>query len=250
MTLSAPFLKYNSYYGRIESVCLLKIKEANVSTSLSVPKSIADSSTPEVDEAPASDALLNATRRIGGLRGHCTKLMQQVLLIVNEKEFHRAREVADLKNQLCRSHEGYTTSVVEFCKSLDQDSPRYQEYMLQLNARTVELVDLRARVAEFMLEGIEERSATASNKSRGTVRSRKEILSGCGGTVKSNSTVSSASKLRLEVKLAEMRLQQAESAARLQLSKRRVLRDFNRSKQRMLRDFSRSRWCCKQRQLF
>ena len=88
--------------------------------------------------------------------------------------------------------------------------------MLQLNARTVELVDLRARVAEFMLEGIEERSATASNKSRGTVRSRKEILSGCGGIVKSNSTVSSASKLRLEVKLAEMRLQQAESAARLQ----------------------------------
>ena len=250
MTLNAPFLKYNSYYGRIESVCLLKIKEANVSTSLSVPKSIADSSTPEVDEAPASDALLNATHRIGGQRGHCTKLMQQVLLIVNEKEFHRAREVADLKNQLYRSHEGYTTSVEEFCKSLDQDSPRYQEYMLQLNARTVELVDLRARVAEFMLEGIEERSATASNKSRDTVRSRKEILSGCGGTVKSISTVSSASKLRLEVKLAEMRLQQAESAAQLQLSKRRVLRDFNRSKQRMLRDFSRSRWCCKQRQLF
>ena len=138
------------------------------------------------------------------------------MLIVNEKEFHRAREVADLKNQLDRSHEGYTTSVEEFCKSLDQDSPRYQEYMLQLNARTVELVNLRARLAEFMLKGIEERSATASNKFRGTVRFRKEILSGCGGTVKSNYTVSSASKLRLEVKLAEMRLQQAESAARLQ----------------------------------
>ena len=126
MTLNAPFLKYNSYCGRIESVCLLKMEEANVSTSLSVPKSIADSGTPEVDEAPAPDALLNATRRIGGQRGHCTKLMQQVLLIVNEKEFHRAREVADLKNQLDRSHEGYTTSVEEFCKSLDQDSPRYQ----------------------------------------------------------------------------------------------------------------------------
>ena len=217
MTLNATFLKYNSYCGRIESVCLLKMEEANVSASLSVPKSVADSDIPEVQEVPASDATLSATRRIGGQRGHCTKLMQQVLLIVNEKEFHRAREVADLKNQLDRSHEGYTTSVEEFCKPLDQDSPRYQEYMLQLNARTVELVDLRARVAEFMLEGIEERSAIASNKSRGTVRSRKEILSGCGGTVKSNSTVSSASKLRLEVKLAEMRLQQAESAARLQL---------------------------------
>ena len=88
--------------------------------------------------------------------------------------------------------------------------------MLQLNFRTVELADLQARITEFMLEGIEERSATASNKCRGMVRSRKEILSGCGGTVKSNSTVSSASKLRLKVKLVEMSLQQAESAARLQ----------------------------------
>ena len=136
--------------------------------------------------------------------------------MVNEKEFHRAREVTDLKAQLEKSHEVYAASVEEFCKSLDQDSLRYQEYMLQLNSRTVELADLQARVTEFMLEGIEERSATASNKSRGSVHSRKKTPFGFGGTIKSNSTMSSVSKLRLEVKLAEMRLQQAESAARLQ----------------------------------
>ena len=189
------------------------MEEANVSASFSVPKSVADSDIPEVQEVPASDAMLSATRRIGGHRGYCTKLMQQVWLILNEKEYRRARDVVELKAQLEKSHEVYAASVEEFCKSLDQDSPRYQEYMLQLNSRTVELADLQARITEFMLEGIEERSATASNKSRGTVRSRKEILSGCGGTIKSNSTMSSASKLRLEVKLAKMRLQQAESAA-------------------------------------
>ena len=192
------------------------MEEANVSASLSVPKSVADSGIPEVQEVPASDATLSATRRIGGQRGYCTKLMQQVWLILNEKEFRRAREVVELKAQLEKSHEVYAASVEEFCKSLDQESPRYQEYMLQLNSRTVELADVQARVAEFMLEGIEERSATASNKSRGSVHSRKKTPFGCGGTVKSNSTMSSASKLRLEVKLAEMRLQQAESAARLQ----------------------------------
>ena len=192
------------------------MEEANVSASLSVPKSVADSDIPEVQEVPASDATLSATCRIGGQRGYCTKLMQQVWLILNEKEYRRAREVVELKAQLEKSHKVYAASVEEFCKCLDQDSPHYQEDMLQLNFRTVELADLQARITEFMLEGIEERSATASNKCRGMVRSRKEILSGCGGTVKSNSTVSSASKLRLKVKLVEMSLQQAESAARLQ----------------------------------
>ena len=192
------------------------MEEANVSASLSVPKSVADVDIPEVKEAPASDALLNATRRIGGQRGYCTTLMQQFWLMLNEKEYRRAREVVELKAQLEKSHEVYAASVEEFCKSLDQGSPRYQEYMLQLNSRTVELADLHARVAEFMFEGIEERSATASNTSRGAVRFRKEMLSGCGGTVKSNSTMSSASKLRLEVKLSEMRLRQAKNAARLQ----------------------------------
>ena len=67
-----------------------------------------------------------------------------------------------------------------------------------------------------MLEGTEERSVTVSNKSRGSMRSRKKTPFGFSGTVKSNSIMSSASKLQLEVKLAEIRLQQAESAARLQ----------------------------------
>ena len=98
--MNAPFLKYNSYCGRIESVCLLKMEEANVSASLSVPKSVADSGIPEVQEVPASDATLSATRSIGGQRGYCTKLMQQVWLILNEKEYRRAREVVELKAQL------------------------------------------------------------------------------------------------------------------------------------------------------
>ena len=74
-----------------------------------------DGSVRKAEGLFVSDAPPNITRGIGGQRGHGTKLMQQVLVIIDAKEFSRAREVSELKTQLDESHKNYVASAEEFC---------------------------------------------------------------------------------------------------------------------------------------
>ena len=180
-----------------------------------------DGNVRKAEGSSVSDAPLNITRRIGGQRGRGTKLMQQILVIIDAKEFSRAREVSELKAQLDESHKNYVASAEEYCKSLDSGSVRYQEYVTQLHSRNEELVNLNARIAEYLLEGIEERSAARSSKFRIMSSSNKGPPK-CGGTERTTSTLSSASKLRMEVRLAEVRLQQARREQELEARQERI----------------------------
>ena len=147
--------------------------------------------------------------------------MQQIFVIIDAKAFSRAREVSELKAQLEESHKNYVASAEEFCKSLDSGSVHYQEYVTQLYSRNEELVNLNARIGEYLLEGIEERSAARSSKFRIMSFSNKGTPK-CGGTKRTTSTLSSASKLKMEVKLAEVRLQQARRKQELEAKRERI----------------------------
>ena len=111
-----------------------------------------DGNIGKAEGSSVSDASPNITRRIGGQRGHGTKLMQQILVIIDAKEFSRARDVSELKAQLDESHKNYVASAEKFCKSLDSGSVPYQKYVTQLHSRNEELVNLNARLAEYLLE--------------------------------------------------------------------------------------------------
>ena len=180
-----------------------------------------DGNVRKAEGSSVSEAPPNITRRTDGQRCHGTKLMQQILVIIDAKKFSRAREVSELKAQLDESHKNYAASAEEICESLDSGSVRYQEYVTQLHSRNEELVNLHARIAEYLLGGIEERSAARSGKFRIMSSSNKGPPK-CGGAERTTSTLSSASKLRMEVKLAEVRLQQARREQELEAKRERI----------------------------
>ena len=156
----------------------------------------------------ASNSALTASRAIGELRGHVSKIMQQLASMIGSCDFSRAKEIAKLKSQFVIAHKKFVATVTEFCCALASDSTRSKEYMKDVIARDKEVQELLLRVANFMLDGIETVSVAVSDgaqsrhsKSKGS--GRDFILSHSEAT-----TMSSVCKARMEAKVAEVRLEQ------------------------------------------
>ena len=146
-----------------------------------------------------SDAMLVVTCRIGGQRSHVTRLVQQLLPFLEAHDYPRVDEVVALKGKVNTAHTRCVEVVKEFLASLDMGSCRYKEYTEQLCTKNEELKQPNLRIANFILEGIDKGSIALSGKSD-RVRTVRLVYSG--------STLFSAARLRLNVRLAEMRLQQ------------------------------------------
>ena len=155
-----------------------------------------------------SDSALTATRSIGGHKGHVTRLLQQLTSLISRKDFSLASEALELQWQLKSAHEKYALAVREFCSTVGEESTRYGEYMGQLQARDAELKNMDVLVNAFMLETLAIGSDVASSGSSRTskVKSRR---SG-SASVQTSSTMSSASKERMDARLAEIRLKKAQ----------------------------------------
>ena len=156
----------------------------------------------------ASNSALTASRAIGGLRGHVSKIMQQLASMLESRDFSRAKEIAKLKSQLVIVHDKFVATVKDFCCALASDSSRSKEYMKDVETRDKEVQELLLRVADFMLDGIETVSVTVSDGAR----SRHSKSKGSGRDLISShseaTALSSACKARMEAKLAEVRLEQ------------------------------------------
>ena len=110
-----------------------------------------------------SNSASTAGRTIGGLRGHVTKIMQQLASMLESRDFSRAKEIAKLKSQLVIAHNKFAATVKEFCCALASDSSRSKEYMKDVEARDKEVQELLLRVASFMLNGIKTVSVAVSD---------------------------------------------------------------------------------------
>ena len=156
----------------------------------------------------ASNSALTASRAIGGLRGHVSKIMQQLASMLESRDFSRAKEIAKLKSQLVIAHDKFVATVKDFCCALASDSSRSKQYMKDVETRDKEVQELLLRVADFMLDGIETVSVTVSDGAR----SRHSKSKGSGRDLISShseaTAMSSACKARMEAKLAEVRLEQ------------------------------------------
>ena len=156
----------------------------------------------------ASNSALTASRAIGGLRGHVSKIMQQLASMLESRDFSRAKEIAKLKSQLVIAHDKFVATVKDFCCALASDSSRSKEYMKDVETRDKEVQELLLRVADFMLDGIETVSVAVSDGARS--RYSKSKVSG-RDLISSHSEATamfSACKARMEAKLAEVRLEQ------------------------------------------
>ena len=93
--------------------------------------------------------------------------------------------------------------------------------MTQFYSRSEELENRNARIVQYLLEDIEGRFAARSSKFRMTNSSGKRPPK-CGGTEKSTSTLSTANRLRMEVKLAKVRLQQVRREQELEAKQKQI----------------------------
>ena len=155
-----------------------------------------------------SNSALTASRAIGGLRGHFSKIMQQLASMLDSRDFSRAKEIAKLKSQLVIAHKKFVATVKDFCCALASDSSRSKEYMKDVETRDKEVQELLLRIADFMRDGIETVSVAVS----GGARSRHSTGKGSGRDFISShseaTAMPSACKARIEAKLAEVRLEQ------------------------------------------
>ena len=179
------------------------------------PRLVADESDLSSDAAAgvspsdvASESALTAARSIGGHKGHVTRLLQQLTSLISRKDFSLASEALELQRQLKSAHEKYALAVREFCSTVGEESARYGEYMGQLQTRDAELKNMDVLVNAFMLETLAIRSDVASSGSSRTSKA-KSRRSG-SASVRTSSTVSSASKARMDARLAEIRLKKAQ----------------------------------------
>ena len=179
------------------------------------PRLVADESDVLSDAAAGvspsdvvSESALTAARSIDGHKGHVTRLLQQLTSLISRKDFSLASEALELQMELKSAHEKYALAVRGFCSTVGEVSARYGEYMGQLQARDAELKNMDVLVNAFMLETLAIRSDVASSGSSRTSKAKSK-RSG-SASVRANSTVSSASKARMDARLAEIRLKKAQ----------------------------------------
>ena len=155
-----------------------------------------------------SNSALTASKTIGGLRGHVSKIMQQLESMIESRNFSRAKEIAKLKSQLVIAQNKLVATVKEFCCALASDSSLSKEYMKDVEARDKEVKELLLRVANFILDGIETVSVAVSDGARSRHSKSKESGRDFISSHSEATAISSVCKVRMEAKLAEVRLEQ------------------------------------------
>ena len=101
-----------------------------------------------------TDAILIATKSIGGQRGYVTKLLQHLGAVIESGDHSLASKVLELQQQIKSAQEKYSRSVKVFCQTLDEKGDRGEEYMEQLQARDEEVKEADDQVNAFLLEGL------------------------------------------------------------------------------------------------
>ena len=161
-----------------------------------------------------SNSALTASRAIGGLRGHVSKIMQQLASMIESHDFSRAKEIAKLKSQLVIAHDKFVATVKDFCCALASDSSRSKLFMKDVETRDKEVKELLLRVASFMLDGIETVSVAVSDGARSRHLKSKGSDRDFISSHSEATTISSVYKASMEAKLAEVRLDSLEQVRR------------------------------------
>ena len=154
-----------------------------------------------------SDVALTATKSIGGQYGHVTKLLQQLYVILDSSDYPQACDVLELQNRIKVAHTKYSKAVREFCIVLGEGSERGKEYMGQLKTRDDEVQVADERINAFLVEGLTVGSVVTSMNSRS--RHSKKRSRSDNNSMQSCTTLSSAHKARLDMRMAEVNLEKA-----------------------------------------
>jgi len=153
---------------------------------------------------PEKTLKLNVVKSIGGQHGQVTKLLQQLISILDSGNHSRASEVFELQGWIKLAQDKYARSVREFCQTLGSESERCKVYTDQLQARDCEISHANEQVNAFLLEGL----AVISNRSSSASSHRSRKRSSCSSTTsRTHTTLSSSSKAHMATQIAEINLE-------------------------------------------
>ena len=125
---------------------------------------VAKDTRPNWDKKQDLGNLMRATQSIGGFKGLLNNVRKTILFILEENDHLRVKELLPFQRTHESAHNKCASAISDFCRALDDGSPRLLEYSAQLKTMQLDYFELRDRIDQFLVDMVKVASSVKFKK--------------------------------------------------------------------------------------